>query len=31
MSEAKNALPKLQDDPKAPEIFATAATWSGGW
>ena len=26
MSEAKNALPKLLDDPKAPEIFAVAAT-----
>jgi hypothetical protein len=26
MSEAKNALPKLQDDPRAPEIYATAAT-----
>ena len=22
----KNAIPKLQDDPKAPELFATAAT-----
>ena len=26
MSEAKNTLPKLQDDPKAPEIYAVAAT-----
>jgi hypothetical protein len=26
MSEAKTSLPKLQDDPKAPEIYATAAT-----
>ena len=27
MSESgKNALPKLQDDPKAPEIYAVAAT-----
>ena len=26
MSEAKNAQPKLQDDPNAPEIYAAAAT-----
>ena len=26
MSEAKNAQARLQDDPKAPEIYATAAT-----
>ncbi|MBV9550871.1 MAG: hypothetical protein JO256_14470 [Alphaproteobacteria bacterium] len=26
MSEAKNIPSKLQDDPKAPEIYATAAT-----
>jgi hypothetical protein len=26
MSEAKNSLSKLQDDPQAPEIYAVAAT-----
>jgi hypothetical protein len=26
MSEAKNSLPKLQDDPRAPEIYAVAAS-----
>jgi hypothetical protein len=26
MSEAKNTMPKLLDDPKAPEIYATAAS-----